>query len=68
MSTKQQTLAWLTELPEDSSAWNALHDEVRLLHGIAEAEEDVRLGRDRPLSEALNSMEEKWAQRCSKSA
>lgn len=51
MSTKQQTLSWLAELPEDSSAWRELHDDARLLRDIAEAEENVRNGRELPLFE-----------------
>ncbi len=68
MSTKQQTLSWLAELPEDSSAWRELHDDARLLRDIAEAEADVRNGRERPLSEARELLEQKWTQRRSKSA
>lgn len=68
MSTKQQTLSWLAELPEESSAWRELHDDARLLRDIAAAEDDVRNGRERPLSEARELLEQKWAQRRSKSA
>lgn len=68
MSTKQQTLSWLAELPEESSAWRELHDDARLLRDIAAAEDDVRNGRERPLAEARELLEQKWAQRRSKSA
>jgi|UniRef100_UPI00378338E9 hypothetical protein len=68
MSTKQQTLSWLAELPEDSSAWRELHDDARLLRDIAAAEDDVRNGRERPLAEARELLELKWTQRRSKSA
>lgn len=68
MSTKQQTLSWLAELPEESEAWRELHDEARLLRDIAAAEEDVRSGRERPLAEAKKLLEQKWAHRHSKSA
>ncbi len=68
MSTKEQTLSLLAELPEDSLAWRDLHDDARLLRDIAAAEEDVRLGRERPLAEAKQLLEQKWAQRRSKSA
>jgi hypothetical protein len=68
MSTKQQTLSWLAELPDDSSAWRELHDDARLLRDIAAAEEDVRSGRETPLAEARALLEQKWAQRRSKSA
>ena len=68
MSTKEQTLSWLAELPEDSPAWSKLHDDARLLRDIAVAEEDVRNGRERPLAEARELLEHKWAQRRSKSA
>ena len=68
MSTKQQTLALLAELPEDSLAWRELHDDARLLRDIAVAEDDVRNGRERPLAEARELLERKWAQRRSESA
>jgi hypothetical protein len=68
MSTKEQTLSWLAELPEDSPAWHKLHDDARLLRDIAVAEVDVRNGRKRPLAEARELLEHKWAQRRSKSA
>jgi hypothetical protein len=68
MSTKEQTLSWLTELPAESAAWRELHDDARLLRAIAAAEEDVRSGRERPLAEAKELLEQKWAQRRSKSA
>jgi hypothetical protein len=68
MSTKQQTLSWLAELPEESSAWHELHDDARLLRDIAAAEDDVRNGRERPLAEARELLEQKWAMRRSKSA
>lgn len=53
MSTKQQTLSWLTELPDESLAWRELHDDARMLRDIAAAEQDVRNGRERPLAEAM---------------
>lgn len=68
MSTKEQTLSLLAALPEDSSAWRELHDDARLLRDIAAAEDDVRHGRERPLAEAKELLEHKWAQRRSKSA
>jgi|GEM_PF-1272052 len=68
MSTKQQTLSWLAELPDESPAWRELHDDARLLRDIAAAEDDVRNGRERPLSEAKQLLEKKWTQRRSKSA
>jgi hypothetical protein len=63
VSTKQQTLSWLAELPEDSPAWRELHDDARLLRDIAAAEEDVRHGRERPLAEARELLTQKWTQR-----
>jgi len=60
MSTKEQTLSLLAELPEESRVWNKLHDDARLLRDIAAAEEDVRLGRERPLAEAKELLEQKW--------
>jgi hypothetical protein len=68
VSTKQQTMSWLAELSEDSSAWRELHDDARLLRDIAAAEDDVRNGRERPLAEARELLELKWTQRRSKSA
>ena len=68
MSVKQQTLAWLSELPDDSSAWTSLHEEARLLRAITVAEADVRAGRERPMEEVKHTMEAKWDQRRSKSA
>ena len=68
MSVKQQTLAWLAELPDDSVAWTELHNEARLLRDIAAAEADVRAGREQNLSEVKASLEAKWAQRRLKSA
>ncbi len=68
MSVKEQTLAWLSELPDDSSAWTGLHEEARLLRAITVAEEDVRAGRERPLEEIKHLMEAKWDLRRSKSA
>lgn len=68
MSTKEQTLSWLAELPEDSPAWRELHDNARMLRDIAAAEDDVRNGRERPLAEARELLVNKWAQRRSKSA
>ena len=68
MSTKQQTLSWLAELPEESSAWCELHGDARLLRDIAAAENDVRNGRERPLAEARELLEQKWAKRRSASA
>ncbi|MBB5032653.1 hypothetical protein [Prosthecobacter vanneervenii] len=60
MSTKEQTLSLLAELPEDSLAWRELHDDARLLRDIAAAEEDVRNGRERPLAAARELLEQKW--------
>ncbi|SKA84195.1 hypothetical protein SAMN02745166_00988 [Prosthecobacter debontii] len=54
MSTKQQTLSWLAELPDESPVWRELHEDARLLRDIAAAEEDVRNGRERPLAEIPN--------------
>lgn len=68
MSTKQLTLSWLAELPDESPAWRELHDDARLLRDIAAAENDVRHGRERPLAEAKQLLEQKWTQRRSKSA
>lgn len=68
MSTKEQTLSLLAELPEESLAWRDLHDDARLLRDIAAAEDDVRNGRERPLAEAKQLLEQKWAQRRSKSS
>ena len=68
MSTKEQALSWLAELPEDAPAWRELHDDARLLHDIVAAEDDVRNGRERPLAEARELLAHKWAQRRSKSA
>ena len=68
MSTKQQTLSLLEDLPEDSAAWRDLHDDARLLRDLAAAEDDVTSGRELPLSDARELLERKWAQRRSKSA
>ena len=68
MNTKEQTLSWLAELPAESTAWHELHDDARLLRAIAAAEEDVRNGRERPLAEARELLEQKWTQRRSTSA
>ena len=68
MSVKQQTLAWLAELPDESVAWTELHDEARLLRDIAAAEADVRAGREQNLEAVKISLEAKWAQRRLKSA
>jgi len=68
MSIKEQTLAWLAELPDDASIWPALSDDARLLLGIAEAEADVREGRERPLEEVQREFEAKWTNRRSKSS
>lgn len=68
MSVKQQTLAWLAELPDESVAWTELHDEARLLRDIAAAEADVRAGREQSLEAVKISLEAKWAQRRLKSA
>jgi hypothetical protein len=66
MSTKQLTLSWLAELPDEAPAWRELHDDARLLRDIAAAENDVRHGRERPLAEAKQLLEQKWTQRRSK--
>lgn len=63
ISTKQQTLSWLAELPEDSSAWRELHDDARLIQDIVDAEEDMRNWLERSLSEARELLEQKWTQR-----
>lgn len=63
MSTKQQTLSLLAELPEDSSAWRELHEDARLLRDIEAAEDDVRNGRERSLVEARELLEHKWVQK-----
>lgn len=68
MSTKEQSLSCLDELPEDSLVWLDLHDDARLLRDLAAAEDDVRNGRERPLGEARELLEHKWAQRRSESA
>lgn len=68
MSTKQQALSWLEELPEESSAWLELHEDAHLLRVIALAEDDVRYQRDSPLADARELLEQKWDQRRSKSA
>ena len=68
MSTKQETLSWLAELPDDWPVWQELHDDARLLRGIAAAEDDVRAGRERPLAEVKSLLEAKWAKRHTKSA
>lgn len=60
MNIKEQTLSLLAELPEESEAWHALHDDARLLRDIAAAEEDARNGRERPLAEAREMLEQKW--------
>lgn len=67
MSVKEQTLAWLAELPADSVVWAELHDEARMLRDIALAESDVRAGRERTLEDVKTSFEAKWTQRHSKS-
>ncbi len=68
MSIKEQTLTWLAELPDDAPIWPALSDDARLLLGIAEAEADVREGRERPLDEVQREFEAKWTNRRSKSS
>ncbi|WP_395741828.1 hypothetical protein [Prosthecobacter sp.] len=60
MSTKEQTLSLLAELPEESAAWRELHDAAPLLRGISAAEDDVKNGRERPLPEAMQLLEQKW--------
>lgn len=60
MSTKQQTLFLLSELPESSSAWRVLYDDARMLRDIAAAEEDVRTGREHPLANAKDVFDRKW--------
>lgn len=60
MSVKEQTLAWLPELPGDSAVWAELHDEARILRDIAQAEADVRAGRERTLEDVKISFEAKW--------
>jgi len=67
MSTKQETLDLLEQLPEDVSAWNALRDEAWLLRGIARAESEVRDGRTMSLEAARERMELKWQNRDTKS-
>jgi len=47
----------------DAPVWRELHDAARLLRDIAAAEEDVRNGRERPLAEARELSDHKWAQR-----
>ncbi len=68
MSVKQQTLAWLAELPDESAAWSELHDEARLLRDIAAAEADVRAGRESSLADVKATLEAKWTQRRMQSA
>ena len=68
MSTKEQTLIWLAELPDESPVWRELHDDARLLRDVAAAEEDVRTGRERSIAEARRLLEQKWDLRHSKSA
>ncbi len=68
MSVKEQTLSWLSDLPESSEAWANLHEEARLLHAVVEAEADIREGRTLGLEELIPQMEAKWARRLSKSA
>ncbi len=68
MSVKEQTLAWLSDLPEGSEAWPKLHEEARLFHAIVEAEADVRAGRTYSVDEVTQTLEARWAQRRSKSA
>ena len=58
VSTKQQSLSWLAELPEESSAWRELHDDARLLRDIAAAEDDVRNGRESLLAVARELLEQ----------
>ena len=64
----QQTFGDSWAKAMQSSAWRELHDDARLLRDIAAAEDDVRNGRERPLAEARELLEQKWAQRRSKSA
>lgn len=68
MSVKEQTLSWLADLPESSAVWADLHEEVRLLHAIVEAEQDVRERRTSCPEEVTQKMEAKWALRSSKSS
>jgi hypothetical protein len=68
MSTKQLTLSWLAEVPDESPAWRELHEDARLLRDIAAAEDDVRNGRERSPAEAKQLLEKKWTLRRSKSA
>jgi hypothetical protein len=68
MKTKQQTLFLLAALPEDSPVWRDLHDDARLLSGIAKAEADVREDRERPIADARQALEQRWLQRRSHSA
>ena len=66
MTLKQQTLGWLVELPEESPKWRELHDDLRLIRAIEEAEEAVREGRVHSPAEVRRVMEEKWARQRSK--
>ena len=67
VSTKEQTLSLLEDLPEDSFAWHELHEDARLLRDLAVAEADVRGGRVRSLADARQLFEQKWKKRRSKS-
>lgn len=59
-STKEQTLSLLATLPEEAAVWRELHDDARLLRDIAAAEDDVQNGRESPLAEAKQLLEQKW--------
>ena len=67
MSAKQETLALLEQLPDDSPAWCELREEARLFRAIVSAEADIREGRTISLEAAMEQMEQKWRQRATKS-
>jgi hypothetical protein len=55
-------------VPEESPAWNDLHENAKLLRAITKAEDDVRSGRERSSQEAREHFEKKWAERGTKFA
>lgn len=66
MTLKQETLSWLTDLPDESPKWKELHDEFQMVRSLDDAEADIRAGRVHSPEEVRRVMQEKWAHRDSK--
>ena len=65
MSAKERTLALLADIPETAPIWSMLDEDARLLLALAEAEaeEDIRDGRERPLETVQQEFEAQWTNR-----